>query len=112
MKNNKIKKFRKFRDSLWYKAGGTLVAGMMFMSANTAFAQANDITQSPRVYAQATSTMHKASMMRRWNSGRKVSVVAQKFGLDPEKVKAELKSGKTMKQILIEHGIDTTRIVR
>ncbi len=84
-------------------ASSGIVAGMILMgTSSTVLAETSDI--SAPAYTQNTSTvgMH---LTHRWNSVGKAGVLAGGFGLDKEKVKKELRAGKTMKQILRENGI-------
>ncbi len=84
-------------------ASSGIVAGLILMgSGNAALAETSDL--SIPAYTQSTSAtgMH---LTHRWNSVGKAGAIASGFGLDKETVKSELKSGKTMKQILQENGI-------
>ena len=80
-----------------------IMAGMIFMgTANTAFAESFDST--PTAYTQNT-TITGMHMMHRWNGAAKAGSLGAHLGIDPNLVKQELKSGKTLKQILQENGI-------
>jgi len=78
-----------------------ILAGMIFVAGNTVFADTNDLT-TPQSGSPAPSGMH---FMHRFNSTTKAGSLATALGLDKTQIKQELKSGKTMKQILQEHGI-------
>lgn len=83
-------------------ASSGIVAGMFLVGSNVAFADTTNY--SAPAYTQNTSAngMH---MMRRWNSKGKINTLATQLGLDPNEIRNELKSGKTLKQILQENGI-------
>ena len=69
---------------------------------NVAFAETSDYSIPISAQGARAMGMH---MMHRWNSTTKVSSLATHLGLDSALVKQELKSGKTLKQILQENGI-------
>lgn len=101
---NKKNRYKRIKDGFMVGAGGGLVAGMIFISsANTALAEVVNIPNYTK--SAATTGMH---IMHRWNSKPKISALVSTLGLDQETVNAELKSGKTIKQILIENGLDTS----
>ena len=96
-------KYKRMKKVLIASAGTSIMAGMLLMGVgNTALAETLDYSAPAYTQNSTTTGMH---MMRRWNSGRKVSGLAKHLGLDSALVTAELKSGKTVKQILQEHGI-------
>jgi hypothetical protein len=113
MKHKKNRKFKRIKQRLWAGASGGLLAGMMLMSANTAYAvgvsQDNTTSQYEQVSVKTNKRMH---MMRRWNSVPKVSALANQLGLDGEEVRQDLRSGKTIKQILQDHEIDVDEVQR
>ncbi len=97
------KKFTKFGKKILVGASSSIVAGMLLMgSTGQVLADTNE--QAPIAYEQQAPHvgMH---MMHRWNSHTKAGNLAVQLGLDPAEVKAEIKSGKTLKQILQDHGI-------
>lgn len=86
-------------------ASSSIVAGMLIVgTTGTAFADTVDYSTPTPAYTQnaGRAGMH---MMRRWNSDTKAANLAVQLGLDPTDVKAEIKSGKTLKQVLQDHGI-------
>ena len=96
-------KYKRMKKVLIASAGTSIMAGMLLMGVgHTALAETLDYSAPAYTQNSTTTGMH---MMRRWNSGRKVSGLAKHLGLDSSLVTAELKSGKTVKQILQEHGI-------
>ena len=100
MKNRKY--YKKMKKTLIAGASSSIVAGMLFVSGNTALAETE--TQITPPYAQNTS-LNGMHMMRRWNSPAKVNALAGSLGLDAGEVTSELKSGKNFKQILQDNGI-------
>ncbi len=84
-------------------ASSSIVAGMLLVgTTGHVFADTNDQTPAPYEQTAGGSGMH---MMHRWNSHTKAGNLAVQLGLDPQEVKAEIKSGKSVKQILQDHGI-------
>lgn len=106
MKNKKLNKYKNIKNRFIAGAGGGLMAGMLFIgSANPLYAETVSYSRYPK---QATTTgMH---MMRRWNSKSKTLGLVNTLGLDPELVQSELKSGKPLKQILLDNGLDTSAL--
>lgn len=84
-----------------------IVAGMILMGGNTALAESAELTNP--FYAQSTSAtgMH---MMHRFNSLPKINSLAADLGLDPVLVREEINSGKTLKQVMQDHGIVLSQI--
>ena len=102
MKNKKYDKYRKIQRTIIAGASSGIVAGMLLMgTASTALAEATDLS----VPAYTENTAKGMHLMHRWNSTKKASSLGVHLGLDRAKVKQELKSGKTLKQILQENGI-------
>lgn len=99
----KNKKYKRMKKALMVGASSGIVAGMFLVGSSTVFADTTADYSVP-AYTQNTSPtgMH---MMRRWNGKAKVSALANQLGLDLSAVSHELKSGKTLKQILQENGI-------
>jgi len=109
MKSKKYNRYKRIKESFIVGASGGLVAGMIFMgSANTALAEGAETRTSYYQSLGANSTgMH---LMRKWNSRTKIEALASNLGLDQRLVSQELKSGKNLKQILLESGLDTTEL--
>ncbi len=83
------------------------MAGMIFIgSANTVLAEGADLN-IPSYSESVPSGMH---VMHKWNSKSRISALASNLGLDQSYIDEELKSGKTVKQILQESGVDTTKL--
>lgn len=93
----------KVKKALFAGASSSIVAGMLLVGSNTVFADTAADYSVP-AYTQNT-TPNGMHMMHRWNGASKVSGLASQLGLDPNTVRQELKSGKTVKQILQENGI-------
>ncbi len=109
MKNNKYKiEYKRLKKVLFASASGGVVTGMIVLGVASP-ASAQTVGSGTAVYTKnvGVSPMH---MMRRWNSPSKAGSIADSFGLDRGKIVSELKSGKNMKQILQENGIDTTKL--
>ncbi len=105
MSKNK-NRYKKIKDRFIASAGGGLVAGVLFMgTANIAFAESVNVPSYTRV--ASTTGMH---IMRRWNSRSRINSLAINLGLDPEVINNELKSGKSLKQILNDYGVDTSSL--
>ena|SRR3989338_4947386 len=98
------KKLRKLGKRLLVGASSSIVAGLLIAgTASNVFADTTDYSPSSTYEQNAGETgMH---MMHRWNSDTKAGTLAVQLGLNKEKIKQEIKSGKTVKQILQEHGI-------
>lgn len=87
-------------------ASSGIVAGMIFMaSTSTAFANTRDVNIPSYIQNTGDSGVH---VTRRWKSRKGINSVAKSLGMSPEQVKQELRSGKTMKQIMQEHGLTPT----
>jgi hypothetical protein len=108
MNYKKNRKFKKISEKIWYGASKGILAGIMIVGANTTFAQAT--TDYTPQYAQSEGKSGGMHMMRQFNSFPKVNALAGQLGLDSNEIKQELKSGKTVKQILQEHGIAMNEI--
>jgi hypothetical protein len=99
------KKYSKMKKVIWEGARTGVLTSMILVGSalggRTALAQVNpEYTAS--VTAKNASGMH---IGHRFNSPTKVASLAIQLGLDPQAVKQELQSGKTIKQILQENGI-------
>ena len=97
----KNKKYAKIKEKFLFGATSSIIAGVLFVGANTAFADVLEHVRPTKI--ERTSPMH---LMRRWNSVPKINALATQLGLDVGQVREELKSGKTLKQILQENGVD------
>lgn len=108
---SKIKKYGKFGKKVLVGASSGIIAGMFLMGVTTPYtAEAAELSDySVSSYSQNTGVvgMH---MMRQWNSKSKIKSLVNSLGLDKEEVQAELKSGKTLKQILQENGIESSEL--
>jgi hypothetical protein len=99
----KDKRYKRMKKAILAGASSGIVAGMILMgSGNTAYAETSELSVPAYTQNAEPTGMH---MMHKWNSVGKAGAIAGGFGLDKDMVKAELKSGKTMKQILQENGI-------
>ena len=87
---------------IWDSARGSILTGMIVMGAGTAFAQTPSDYVPPVQTSRNASGMHT---MHRFKSQAKIQAVVSGLGLSRSTIKEELKSGKTIKQILQEHGI-------
>lgn len=109
MKNNSYKnKYRRLKKVIWAGASTGVVTGLILMGTTNA-ALADTVDSSQPAYSQETRVpaMH---MMRRWNSLSRASSLAVSLGLDPQAVTEELKSGKPLKQVLQENGVDSSQL--
>ncbi len=98
------KKLRRLGKKLLVGASSSIVAGLLIAgTATNVFADTTEHVPNT-AYEQSAGEMGM-HMMHRWNSDTKARGLAMQLGLDKEKIKQEIKSGKTMKQILQEHGI-------
>ena len=105
-KNKKINKYKRMKRTLVMGASSGIVAGMILMgSARTVLAETAE--NFIPAYSQNT-TVKGMHLLRRSNSPARINTLAGSFGLNSDEVKKELKSGKTMKQVLQENGVDTT----
>lgn len=111
MKGKKNNKYYRFKKTLIAGASSGIVAGLILMgSSNVAYAELNENSaQYTPVYNQDTTGkgMH---MMHRWNSKPKINSLAAVLGLDENEVRNDLKSGKKLKQILQENGIEPSQL--
>lgn len=103
-KNKSKNRYYRIKEKFIVGASGGLVAGMIFIgSANTVLAET--ITRPGYSKVATTTGMH---VMRRWNTRQKINSLVNTLGLDPNLVQEELNSGKSVKQILIDNGVDTS----
>jgi len=95
---------KKIKNKFMAGARGGILTSMMLVGAASASASAQTVADyaSPVQTSRNTSGMH---MMHRYNSKTKVSALVRGLGLSKETVRGELATGKTIKQILQEHGI-------
>lgn len=101
MKNKKQSKYGKVKKTLIAGASTGIVATMLLLGGNVALAETVDQAQQTSV-SKTSQGMH---MMHRWNSNTKASTLASQLGINKDVIKQELQSGKTLKQVLQEHGI-------
>ncbi len=93
----------RMKKALFAGASSGIVAGMLLVGSSTVFADTTADYSVPAYTQNASATgMH---MMHRWNSTTKINALANHLGLNTDEVNQELKSGKTLKQILQENGI-------
>ena len=83
-------------------ASSGIMAGMLLMGTSTAYADTTNYDAPSYTQNAGNLGMH---MMHRWNGTSKVNALASNLGLDSQLITEELKSGKTLKQILQENGI-------
>lgn len=108
---SKIKKYGKFGKKMLVGASSGIIAGMFLMGVSTPYiAEASDFSEYSGSSYSHTTHENGMHMMRRWNSKSKINSLTNSLGLDKEKIQAELKSGKTLKQVLQENGIETTEL--
>lgn len=98
--------YKKMKRAIAAGAGGGMMAGMLIIGAGSAYAETTGYVRGAH---KNTSSMH---LMRRWNSESKINSLAVRLGLNKDKVKNGLRSGKGLKQILIENGIAPGEINR
>ena len=103
MSNKKYNRYKNVRKKLLAGASTGILAGMILMGGTkSVFAEVSELSIPAYTEGANVNGMH---MMHKWNSNTKASSLAIHLGLDPAVVKEELKSGKTLKQILQENGI-------
>ncbi|MFZ2522261.1 MAG: hypothetical protein WAX44_00235 [Minisyncoccia bacterium] len=100
MREQKYSKYLRMRKAVIASASGSLMAGMLLVGAGNVYAESLDALSL--VNKTELSGMH---LMHKWDSVTRVSSIASRIGLDPEVLRKEIRSGKTMKQILQENGI-------
>ncbi|MFZ2523182.1 MAG: hypothetical protein WAW92_02235 [Minisyncoccia bacterium] len=104
---SKKNRYKRIKDKFIASAGGGLVAGMIFIgTANSALA---DTIRAPGYQKSSVTGMH---VMRRWNSRPKINALASNLGIDQTIMEEELKSGKNLKQILTENGLNADSLDR
>lgn len=108
---SKIKKYGKFGKKMLVGASSGIIAGMFLMGVGTpSITEASEFAEySAPAYSQ-NSGAYGMHTMRRWNSKSKINSLINTLGLDQNKINEELNSGKTLKQILSENGIETTEL--
>ncbi len=90
------KKYRKLKKAIISGASSAIATGIILMgSSNVALAETLDSHYSER------SAPTGMQMMHHWNSNG----IAGTLGLNKDEIKQELRSGKTMKQILQQNNI-------
>lgn len=104
----KEKRYKRMKKAIMAGASSGIVAGLILMGpANTVRAETLEVATSTYSQNASTTGMH---LMHRWNKPGGSNYLATTLGLNKDEVKAELKSGKTMKQILQDHGITPEEI--
>lgn len=104
----KYEKYKRMKKAIMAGASSGIVAGMILMgTGNVAIAETIDPSAAAYTQNASDTGMH---MMRRWNTPKGQTSVAGGLGLSRAEIRQELKSGKTMKQIMQEHGVDTTAL--
>ena len=107
-KKMKDKRYKRMKKAIIAGASTGIVAGMILMgTSHVAFADTTE--QNLPAYTQSASDTG-VHVMRKWNSPKGLNALAGSLGLSREEIKSELKSGKTIKQIMQEYGIDTTSL--
>ncbi len=105
---NKKNRYKRIKESFIVGASSGLMAGMIFIgSANTVLAEGVDLNTPGYSEGVSSTGMH---VMHKWNSKARINALTNNLGLDPAYVNEELKSGKNIKQILQESGVDTTQL--
>ncbi len=104
------KKYSKMRKMIWEGARTGVLTSMILAGAalggRSALAAVNP-EYVASVTAKNASGMH---LTHRFNSPTKAATLAVQLGLDPQMVKSEMQSGKTLKQILLDHGITMNQL--
>lgn len=96
-----MKRIKKMKKRFIAGASGGMLASMLFMG-------------TPALYAETVSgqfsvqTQSQVEVNHRWNSGKNATIFANQLGLSRSEMNRQLKSGKTIKQVLQEKGVDTT----
>ncbi len=99
------KNLSKMRKMVWEGARTGVLTSMIL--AGAALGGRSALAMANPEYTSAVSTKNASGMhlTHRFNSSTKAVSLAVSLGLDAQAVKTELKSGKTIKQILQENGI-------
>lgn len=105
MKDKKY--YKAIKNTIITSAGTGIMAGMLLVGGNTAYAEAHDMPVQAYSQNAAGTGMH---IMHKWNSVTKINSLAGSLGLDKAKVAEEVKNGKTLKQILQDNGIVPSQI--
>ena len=91
------------KKTLLTGASTGIVAGMLIMgTANTALAENSEYLMPAYTQDSPATGMH---IMHRWNSSAKINSLAASLGIDKIQINEELKSRKSLKQILQDNGI-------
>ena len=100
----KDKRYKRVKKAIIAGASTGIVAGLILMGySNTALADTTDL--SIPAYTQSTSDTG-VHVMRKWNTPKGLNALAGMLGLDRDEIRNELKSGKTIKQIMQEYGVN------
>ncbi|MSU45189.1 MAG: hypothetical protein EXS47_00975 [Candidatus Zambryskibacteria bacterium] len=109
--SSQIKQYGKFGKKMLVGASSGIITGMFLMGVGTSYvvevAEFSEYSASSYSQNTAENGMH---LMRRWNSKAKINSLTGSLGLDTKSVQTELKSGKTLKQVLQENGIETSNL--
>lgn len=85
-------------------AGSGLVAGLILMgTTNTVLADTTDLHIPAYTQNVVPKGMH---LLHRWSSSRNLNSLAGGLGINKKDLRKEIRSGKSVKQILAEKGID------
>ena len=108
MSKNKNRNYKKIGKRILAGASSSILAGMFLMGVTTPLvAEARDYSIPAYTQVSGAVGMH---IMHRWNSKAKIKNLATTLGLDANKVKQEIKSGKTLKQVLQENGLQMAEL--
>ena len=99
---------RKIKKRLLVGASSGVLASMLLFGGN-AYAQ---VATTDIPYKQMSVGKSNKHIGRRWNSASRITSLANQLGINSDEVRNELRLGKTPKQILQEHGVDTTELAK
>jgi hypothetical protein len=109
MKEARYRRLKKMKRRILAGAGSGLVAGLILMSStNTVLADTSDIHVAAYTQNIVPRGMH---LLHRWNSPKKLNSLARKLGINDENLRNEIRSGKSVKQIFSERGIDLAQMI-
>ena len=99
--------YRNMKKAIMAGASSGIVAGMFLVGSSTVFADTTAVDSAENPTSSYTQNTNNTGMhiMHRWNRATKINALANSLGLDKRQIRQELKSGKTLKQILQENGI-------
>lgn len=92
------------KKKIFAGASSGILASMLILGAGNVYADTSADSTPTEIYTPGSLNrgMH---MMHRFNSVTKVHSLATQLGISEETVRNELQSGKSVKQILLDHGI-------